>query len=217
MIKLVLLDFDDTLCLTESVCWRIENELAGKMGFTPMTHETHLKNWGKPLQIAIEERIPGIDGDEFMHLMDKELPKYIEAGTADKISSENLDILRKLRDKKKKVGILTSRSLSEIRHLLDNKHPLSQLTDAFYHKDNLEYLKPDPRVFTDALYQFDCLPDEVIYVGDAVSDAMAAKGAGLHFIAVLEAGIWTKGDFTGQHVDFFANKFTDILPYILSH
>ncbi len=28
MIKLVLIDFDDTLCLTEKACFRIENDVA---------------------------------------------------------------------------------------------------------------------------------------------------------------------------------------------
>ena len=62
---------------------------------------------------------------------------------------------------------------------------------------------------------FNVKPIEVVYVGDSLGDANAAKKAGMHFIAVLESGIRTKNDFKQFPVDFFANKFTDILKYIL--
>lgn len=217
MIKVVLLDFDDTLCLTEESCFQMENDVAQEMGFPPMTREMHKITWGKPLQDIIATRIPGINSREFMKHMEKTLPEYIENEKLDVIPEDNLKILDQLRNSGKKLAILTSRSLQEVQHLLHENHPLAKHIDAFYHRDNLEYLKPDPRVFNNALYQFDIMPEEAVYVGDSVSDAIAAKEAGMHFIAVLESGLRTKEDFEGKAVDFYAEKFTDILPYILSH
>ncbi len=37
MIKLILVDFDDTLCLSEKACFHVENEIAAELGFSPMT------------------------------------------------------------------------------------------------------------------------------------------------------------------------------------
>lgn len=215
MIKLVILDFDDTLCLTEEACFHLENNVSMEMGFTPMSREKHKSNWGKPLAAAIVERIPGIDADEFMKRIGKVMEKYAEEGKQDPIAEENLHVLDTLRETGKKIAILTSRSFPEVRHLLHEAHPLSTRVEAFYHKDNSQFYKPDPRAFDQAISHFKILPEETVYVGDSVSDAEAANGAGLHFIAVLESELRTREDFKGQKVDFFAQKFTDILPYIL--
>lgn len=217
MINVVLIDFDDTLCLTEEGCFYMENAIAEEMGHQPMTRDVHKKTWGQPLQEAIIKRVPNIDAKQFMELIEKRLPEYIEKSMLDVVPEENLEILRKLKKSGKKLAIVTSRSLIEVKHLLHENHPLTNLLDAFYHKDNLEYVKPDPRVFEKVFRDFSATPSECIYIGDSVSDAKAAKGAGMHFIAVMESGLRTKEDFAKEHVDFYADKFTDILPYILSH
>jgi phosphoglycolate phosphatase-like HAD superfamily hydrolase len=49
-----------------------------------------------------------------------------------------------------------------------------------------------------------------VYVGDSLTDAEAAKGAGLHFIACLEAGIRTRDDFAIHPVDRFIERFADL-------
>ena len=63
MIELIILDFDDTLCLTEKSSYELENLIAQKIGFPPITRETHIKNWGKVLEEAIIERFPGINAE----------------------------------------------------------------------------------------------------------------------------------------------------------
>lgn len=79
----------------------------------------------------------------------------------------------------------------------------------------MEFKKPDPRVFDEILKYFSVRPDESIYVGDTLGDAKCAKEAGLQFIAVLENGLNTKKDFDNIPIDFFAEKFSDILDYVL--
>jgi HAD superfamily hydrolase (TIGR01662 family) len=215
MFKVVIIDVDDTLCLTEEATFRSENEVAASMGFAPMTRATHQKNWGMPLKDAIVDRIPGIDVDLFMEKAEQAIEEYVSKGYLDLISKENLKVLDILKDSGKKLAIVTSRSFAEAKHLLHESHPLNKTIEAFYHRDNLEYLKPDPRVFNKLLAKFNVLPKECVYVGDSISDAVAAKGAGMHFVAVLESGLRTKDDFADQNVDFFADKFTDIVNYIL--
>lgn len=214
MIKLVAIDFDDTLSLTEQATFAIENETAALMGFPPMSHEAHLKNWGKPLEQAIVERIPGIDPKEFMHKVIEIHQRYIAEGKADIITSENVAFLDHIQQS---LAILTSRTLPEIKHLLHKNHVLHARIEKFYHKDNSLFVKPDPRVFDQILKDFSVQPDEAVYLGDSIGDAMSAKGAGLHFIAVLESGIRTKEDFNDYPVDFFATTLPEALTYITSH
>lgn len=214
MIKLVLIDFDDTLCLTEEACFTLENSVAQKMGFPPMTREVHFSTWGQPLGEAILERVPGIDAELFMKEVEKALPEFIENGKLDAITDVNLETLNAIRRKGIKTAILTSRTFIEVRHLLDENHPLSPMIDAFFHKDNNEFAKPDPRAFDKPLRDFGLEPVEVVYVGDSIGDAVSAKEAGLHFIALLESELRSKEDFKSLSVDYIAYKFQDIIKYI---
>lgn len=219
MIKLVLLDFDDTLCLSEESCFLFENEVAQSMGFAPMNREIHKATWGQHLNEAIQTRIPGINAGEFMKKFDALVPQAIANGKFDFVPPQNLEILEKIKDEGKKIAIITSRSFVEVKTLMDTTHPLSSKIDKFYYKENVEHMKPDPRVFNKALYEFDVMPIECVYVGDTLKDGFAANNSGMDFIAVLESGLVAKESFMNVniHVDFFAKKFTDILPYILQN
>ena len=217
MIQLVVIDFDDTLCLTEQAAFELENETARRMGFKPMTREAHIMNWGSPLEEVITERILGINPTEFMSHLSVVHQEFVQQGRIDVISKENLQFLDKVKELGKKLALLTSRSLQEIRHLLDVNNPLTSRFEKFYHKDNLLFLKPDPRVFNQALTDFSIRPESAVYLGDSVGDGVSAKKAGLHFIAVLESGLRTKPYFKSVSVDFFAEKLPEAYRYISVH
>lgn len=53
-----------------------------------------------------------------------------------------------------------------------------------------------------------------MYVGDAISDAIASKGAGLHFIASLESGLRTRKDFADYNVDVFIDTFSEVVAAV---
>lgn len=217
MIKVVAIDFDDTLCLTEESSFHMENYVAQSLGFAPMTRETHRTNWGHPLREAIMERFPGIDINAFMEKNAEVFADFVKRGAVDLITDINFEILDTLKASGMKLAIVTARELLEVEHLLHENHPLQRRIDVFYHKDNSQYPKPDPRVFDQLLRDFQVSPNEVVYIGDTINDAKCAKGAGLHFIALLESGIKTEENFKGIPVDFFAQKFPDILTFINNH
>lgn len=214
MIKLVIIDFDDTLSLTEEAFFKIENYIAKKMGYQPMKRATHQKNWGQPVKKAISERIPGINPDEFMEMLKKILPSFVKDGRVDVVSDKNIKTLKALKNNGKHLVILTFRTFNEVEHLLDKNHKLNKWIEKIYHADNSKHLKSDPRVFNQILTDFNVQTQEAVYIGDSISDGISAKGAGIHFITLLESGLRTKKDFKSIHVDFFANTFPEILDYI---
>ena len=213
--RLIAIDFDDTLCLTEEATFYLENHVAQSMGHTPMTRESHKQTWGMPLQEAILQRIPNIDPQEFMIRLAKSLPLFVAEGKLDTVSKENLRTLQKLKDVGKLLTVVTSRTLSEVEHLLEPNHELHVFLDGFYHKDKTIYHKPDPRVFDMMLQDFMVQPNEVVYIGDAPTDAKAATEAGMHFIAILESGIRTKEDFSSVMIDAFVDTFSDVERLLL--
>jgi len=153
MIELIILDFDDTLCLTEKSSYELENLIAQKIGFPPITRETHIKNWGKVLEEAIIERFPGINAEVFIEELRKTLPKLIKKDEIDVITDINLKTLDIIKSKGIKLAILTSRDFMEVKHLQEKKHSLSLRINAFYHKDNSDYLEPNPKVFDKILFR----------------------------------------------------------------
>lgn len=210
MIETVILDFDDTLCLTEEACFHLENKIADSMGHEPMSREVHKANWGTDLKGAIVERIPGIDPDVFMEEHRKFLRREIAEGDFDQISDENFAALDQLLSLGYKIAVLTSRKRSEVEHLLEEDHPLNQRISAFHYFESSDYTKPDPRVFDDILAKLEVSATQVVYVGDSPSDAKASNGAGIRFIASLESQLREKKDFDGLVVEAFIYSFQDL-------
>lgn len=214
MIEAVIIDFDDTLCLTEESCFGLENEVLRRMGRTPMDREVHRQTWGQALGDAIRVRSPGIDLDAFWLLMPAVHQEFIANGQVDIVADENLQALDELASLGKKVMILTSRTEAEVGHLIDPSHHLSSRLTGFYHKDNTDYHKPDPRTFEVIERDHGLRPEQCVYVGDSPGDAAASKGAGMLFVASLEGGIRTPDDFSEYKVDQFINKFPDIVTAV---
>lgn len=210
MIKLILVDFDDTLCLSEEACFHLENEIAAKLHSPPMTRAVHQANWGKPLKEAIVERIPGIDAEAFMNLFSTVSKKHIEEGTFDHVSEENLNILRSLRQKGYKVVIMTSRQHCEVEYLISEASPLTPIIDGFFYLERNKYKKPDPRAFLAPAETFDAEFSEMVYVGDAFMDVQWCRSAGIHFIASVESGLRRKSDFEKLGATWFINRFSEL-------
>jgi len=214
MIKAVVIDIDDTLCLTETASFEIENTAIERMGRPLMPRQIHIDTWGQPMPKVIAVRSPGIDINKFMSIYLPTIQEFVISGRLDAIPPENYATLDKLIKTGKDIMILTSRTYVELKHLLEPDHLLTNRLKAFYHKDNIEFCKPDPRAFDELLAEHKLKPSECVYIGDSIGDAKSATAAGLHFIASLESGLRTKKDFKDFPVDAFVDKFTDIIPAI---
>jgi phosphoglycolate phosphatase-like HAD superfamily hydrolase len=214
MIEALIIDVDDTLCLTEAICFEMENEVLRHMSRAPMPREVHIKTWGQPLFDAIPTRSPGIDVEAFKEAYHPVIAEYTRSGRFDTIPEANYEALDTLIMLGMRLFVLTSRTYGEVKHMLEPDHFLASRIEAFYHKDNTKFHKPDPRVFGELLSDHDLSPQNSAYIGDSVGDAIAAKQAGLHFIASLESGLKQRGDFDGHEVDRFIYRFPEIVDVV---
>jgi len=215
MIDAVIIDFDDTLCLTQEAAFKLENETLRRMGRSPMTLEMHKSTWGMPMYEAISLRSPGVDADEFVKVHPAIHEEMIGRGEIDIVTDENLKVLDRLAEGGKKLMILTSRTEMEAKYLLEPTHALAHRITTFYHKGNMTYHKPDPRAFEVIERDHGLTGSQCVYVGDSPGDAAAAQGAGIYFIANLESGLRERSSFDGYKVDAFINKFTDLYEAVL--
>lgn len=215
MITTIIVDFDDTLCLTEEAAYYLENEVFSRIGALQMERDVHRRTWGQPLLTAIHERSPGVDADAFQRTFALVMNDWVASQRIDAISEANLAALDALVTAGKQVFLLTSRNIDEMRHLLAPDHVLASRVKAMYYREIMSHHKPDPRAFDNLLNEHSLMPNECVYVGDSPSDAAAAKGKDMHFIASLEAGIRTEKDFAAYPVDNFIGRFAD-LPALIS-
>jgi phosphoglycolate phosphatase len=214
MIKAVLLDLDDTLFLTQEASFQMDNKVAQEMGYEPVTRKEYSQFWGMPIEESTVARFPGINLVEFLDRFSQVIKQSIEQGDLDILTNENKQALRELKKLGKRLFVVTSRRLMEVQHLLEPGHDLGEFIEKFYYLDNLPYHKPDPRVFSPFLSEYNFAPKECVYVGDSFGDAAAAKGAGLHFIATLEGGLRREEDFKDYPVDLYIQEFPRIVAAI---
>lgn len=213
-IKLVVLDFDDTLCMNRAACYQLENKIAQKMGFPAIDQAIHKATWGQSLDIAVEQRVPGIDKEKYLSLLMEELPIMAANNEVDYVTEENLAVLDAIKGMGKRLAILTSRTEGESVHLKSEKHPLSLRLEKFYCQRAGAFHKPDKRAFLEILNDFEVNPAEALYVGDSLGDAECAKGAGLTFIATLESGLRSPEDFAPFNIDAYIYKLSEMLAYL---
>jgi len=214
MIKAVVIDLDDTLCMTEAASFALENETLVRMGRSPMPREIHISTFGQRLFEAILVRSPGVDLDTFKQTYYPTITEFIADGRLDTIPPENFAALDSLIVSGKDIMLLTSRTHSEFKHILEPDHPLAERVKAFYYMDNMDYHKPDPRAFDGLLMANGLKPGECVYVGDSLGDAQAATKAGLYFIASLEGGLKRREDFTDYKVAAFIDRFPELVQAV---
>lgn len=213
-IQAVAIDIDDTLVLTEATCFNLENDVLRLIGREPMSRGIHRSTWGRPLLDAMKDRSPGIDIGDFASVYQQVMSEYISEGRLDAIPEDNLKTLDRLAQSGRQLMLLTSRSEQEVAHFLAPDHPLAARIGAIYHSGNMRYRKPSPFAFDELLTDHRLLPSQCVYVGDSPSDAAAAKGAGLYFIACLQGGLRSSVDFSDYDVDAFIETFPDLLHAI---
>jgi phosphoglycolate phosphatase len=180
----------------------------------PMTRAVHLATWGEPLLDAMPHRSPGLDLGRFAELFPVEHRRYLAEGRLDVIPPENLDALDRLVEDGRTVLLLTSRAEAEVMHLLEPDHILAGRVTGAYHQGNTRFRKPDPRVFDELLAETGFRPAQCVYVGDSPGDAVAAGGAGIHFIACLQSGVRRLGEFEARYVTAAVDTFPEIIPAI---
>ena len=214
MIQAVIVDVDDTLCLTEAASFDLENEVLARMGRPPMQRSVHLATWGEVLLDAMPHRSPGLDLDRFARLFPIAHQEYLADGRLDVIPPENLEALDALVASGRTVLLLTSRAEAEIEHMLAPDHVLAGRVSGAYHQGNSRFRKPDPRAFDELLAETGLAPDQCVYVGDSPGDAVAAGGAGIRFIACLQSGVRRLEDFDPRYVTAAIDAFPDLVKAV---
>lgn len=75
--------------------------------------------------------------------------------------------------------------------------------------EDVDCQKPSPEGVINAVEFFNYKLDEIIYIGDSLTDAETAKNAGVTFIATL-TGVTKKEEFKDFHVYRYIDKISEL-------
>jgi len=186
--KVVLFDYDDTLVQSSDACYEMDRETVKALGWPPFDRKQYFREWGKPHFEMLKILCPGQNIEQFQ----LEFPKHRSDNNL-KLFPDTLSALSVLRGQALRLGVISSKTHARLVESLEH-FSLRMFFEYVQGVDVSPYVKPDPRVFQNALQHFGVQPQEIVYIGDSPSDYLAARDAHLQFIGVL-TGIYTVEDF----------------------
>ncbi len=118
--------------------------------------------------------------------------------------------LTRLKDEGRRLGVVTAKRRETVR-LAFSYLPLEHFFDVVVGSDDTERHKPDPQPLRHALSLLDASADGSVYVGDSPFDIRAAKGAGMHSIAVTWGGIHPRERLEAERPDAVVDSAEELL------
>jgi len=109
------------------------------------------------------------------------ISKLMEAAIDRSIVKEregSKELLKKLKQEKKKIGLVTNNERWITEKMLDH-FTLQGFFDTIVTKDDVKNTKPHPEPIHKALKRLQCKPENCLYIGDSEGDVIAGNAAGV--------------------------------------
>lgn len=195
--KAIFFDHDDTLVGTMKTKWAQHKYIARKFYGKKLKEEDLRIHWGKPFTSLLKLLYETDHVDIAMSYniaTHAQFPKLLFEDT--------LATLKFFRATEKKIGLISSTSLSHLQNDFNTLGISKQFFDYVQTEDDTYFHKPDPRVFEPALKWFkkhDIQPSEVVYVSSFVRDLAAIREARFNFIGIT-TGITSFAEFSKYQI-----------------
>ncbi|MGC1123066.1 MAG: HAD-IA family hydrolase [Candidatus Methanofastidiosia archaeon] len=197
MIRAVLFDFDYTLADTSRGVIECIDFALAEMGLPAVSAEKARETIGLSLRdtfLCVSGKGNGGRSDEFEMLFVKRADEVMVDLTT--VYERARESVLQLKDQFL-LGIVSTKFRYRIEAILKREGLLSGF-DVVVGGEDVIHHKPHPEALLKAVNALNCLPDEVLYVGDSVTDAEAAQRASIRFVAVL-SGVTPREEFEMYH------------------
>ena len=180
-INTVLFDFDGTVMDTNGVIINSWQHTFRTLDGKERSEEEIISTFGEPLAITMKKLLPHIPVEEGIETY----RSYHYDNFSDLISvfPGIVELLKQLKEKGYKTGVVTSRMLHTTKQGLD-KFDLNQYFDVVVTCDDTTKHKPDPEPVNIALEKLNAKPEEAIMLGDSMFDILCARNAGVKSVLV---------------------------------
>ena len=179
-----LFDFDYTLADSSRgivMCFR---HVLERNGYTDVTDEAIRRTIGKTLEESFSILTGVTDTDrlaDFKQQYRKEADVHMTPNT--RLFPETLDVLRKLKERGARVGIISTKYRFRIHETMDQHLPADFL-DIVVGGEDVSRAKPDPEGLLHAISELGVEKKDVLYIGDSTVDAETAQAAGVDFAGI---------------------------------
>ena len=179
-----LFDFDYTLADSSRgivMCFR---NVLERNGYTDVTDDAIRRTIGKTLEESFSILTGVTDADrlaDFKQQYRKEADVHMTPNT--RLFPETLDVLRALKERGARVGIISTKYRFRIHDTMDQHLPADFL-DIVVGGEDVSRAKPDPEGLLHAITTLDVEKKDVLYIGDSTVDAETAQAAGVDFAGV---------------------------------
>ncbi len=208
----MIFDFDYTLADSSMGVLDCVNHALRNMGLPTARAEDIKETIGMSLPDTLANltgRENEEEGEEFSRL-------FIER--ADEVMADLTDVLDdvprvigQLKDKGICLGIVSTKFRYRIETILCRAGLLEPF-DVIVGGEDVSRHKPDPEGLLMAMERLGSI-GSILYVGDSLSDAEAAKRAGLPFVAVL-SGVTPREAFEGYPIHRILNKLSELIDLL---
>lgn len=217
-IKAVLFDLDGTLIDTAPDLLYALNKVRAEYQLPPLplTKLRAITGLGANAMMKMAFDFDGTEQD-FQYLKDRFLNFYIDhIADATRLFPQMDDVLKHLEDKSMPWGIVTNKSTRPTHELLKALQ-LDQRAACVVCGDTLSTCKPDPAPILHACELIQLQPQDCLYVGDAVTDVIASKGAGTKSVVALYGYIHQEEDPRTWLADGYINEPIELIELLLKH
>ena len=179
-----LFDFDYTLADSSRgivLCFR---HVLERNGHADVTDDAIRRTIGKTLEESFSI-LTGVTDParlaDFKQQYRKEADVHMTPNT--RLFPETLDVLRALKERGARVGIISTKYRFRIHDTMDQHLPADFL-DIVVGGEDVSRAKPDPEGLLHAITTLDVEKKDVLYIGDSTVDAETAQAAGVDFAGV---------------------------------
>ncbi|WP_290772223.1 HAD-IA family hydrolase [Anaerofustis sp.] len=204
--KCVIFDFDGTLANTENVIFHVYNEIAKKYGYKEITHDYIDELKHQPYHnIAKDLGVPYLKIFSLIKKGQKLMKEYTKS--MDPYEEDIREILEKLKDNLKYMGVISSNSKKNINNFLKNENIKVMdfiISSPLFSKENkINKIKK----------KLNLEDKDVLYVGDEVRDIISAKKSNID-IASVTYGYNTKAYLSTQEPTYFIDSLKELFEII---
>lgn len=180
-VKAIIFDFDGTVANTLPVNYHSFQTVFKKYDDKDFTDEEIKEMFGPVEPVIIQDHLEHSDKESaietFYQTYEDKHSDLVDA------NSEMDDLLRSLKDKGLKLGIMTGKSRRSLDISLE-KLGMSDLFDVIMTGDDVSEPKPHPEGVLKAIDQLGVSKEDVMFLGDSDSDIEAGQRAGVRTVGV---------------------------------
>lgn len=216
MIKAVIFDFDYTLGDSTNGIVLSVNYALEQLGHSVRDIAEIRKTIGLSLKdtySVLTSRCDVSEAEQFARLFKEKADEVMIVNT--ELYNGVKDVLKKLKKKGYKIGIVTTKFRYRIEQILC-KFEANELIDIIIGAEDVKIEKPDPEGLWCVMERLNLEKDNVIYVGDSLIDAQTAENAGVDFIGVL-TGTTIRQEFEKYRSSYIGKDIPDIYNFMVKY